>query len=112
MYHVKLKSYELGQIEYSLGLVSQTSRQNPLKNKLNIVNEINALTGKYKDFRTKFLGFHYFHFISFIISFITTLTLNFRSRLPLATGALFYNIGHTPIHPHLKPRLSQDLLNL
>jgi hypothetical protein len=44
--------------------------------------------------------------------FITTLTLNFHSRLPLATGAIFYNIGQTSIHPRLKPRLSQDILNL
>jgi hypothetical protein len=47
-----------------------------------------------------------------IKDFITTLTFNLHSRLPLATGALFYNIGQTSIHPHLKTRLSQDLLNL
>jgi hypothetical protein len=44
-----------------------------------------------------------------IKDFITTPTLNFHSRLPLATGALFYNIGLTSIHPRLKPRLSQDM---
>jgi hypothetical protein len=43
--------------------------------------------------------------------FIKTLTLNFHSRLPLATGGIYYNIGQTSIHPRLKPRLSQDLLN-
>jgi hypothetical protein len=44
--------------------------------------------------------------------FITTLTLNFHARLPLVTGAQFYNIGQTSIHPRLKLRLSQDILNL
>jgi hypothetical protein len=43
---------------------------------------------------------------------ITTLTLNFHSRLPLATGALFYYIRQTLIHPRLKPRLSHDVLDL
>jgi hypothetical protein len=31
--------------------------------------------------------------------FITTLTLNFHSRLPLATGAIYYNIGQTSFSP-------------
>jgi hypothetical protein len=43
--------------------------------------------------------------------FITTLTLNFHSRLPLATGAIHYSIGQTSIQTRLKPRLSQGLLN-
>jgi hypothetical protein len=42
----------------------------------------------------------------------STLTLNLQSRLLLAAGALFYNIEQTLIHPRLKPRLSQDKLNL
>ena len=40
--------------------------------------------------------------------FITTLTLNFHFKLPLATGALFYYIEQTSIDLLLKPRLSQD----
>ena len=47
-----------------------------------------------------------------IQDFITTLTLNFHSKLPLATSALFYNIGETSIYLRLKPRLSQDILHL
>jgi hypothetical protein len=42
----------------------------------------------------------------------TTLTVNLHSRLTLATGALFYNIGRPLIQPRFKPRLSQDVLNL
>jgi hypothetical protein len=33
-------------------------------------------------------------------------------KLPLATGAIYYNIGQTSIHTGLKPGLSQDVLNL
>ena len=33
---------------------------------------------------------------------ITTLTVNFHSKLPLATGPLFYKIANTPI-PHVQP---------
>jgi hypothetical protein len=47
-----------------------------------------------------------------IKDFITTLTLNFHSRLPLTTEVLCYNIGQTSTLPRLKPRLSQDVLNL
>ena len=38
-----------------------------------------------------------------IKDFITTQTLNFHSKLPLATGALFYFTGRTSIHLRLKP---------
>jgi hypothetical protein len=65
-----------------------------------------------KDYRTKCLGFHSLNAPWFtrntqkngetntptIKDFITTLILNFHSRLPLATGAFFYNIGQTSLN--------------
>ena len=47
-----------------------------------------------------------------IKDFITTMTLNFHSRLPLPTGVLFYHIGRTSLNTRLKPHLLLDVLNL